>query len=69
MSGEPRPLTHAERGRLGGLTAAQRMTPDARRRRAEKASAAWMEKYGRAALVRMSYQRAGRLPRGGMPSA
>jgi hypothetical protein len=58
-----RPLTHSERGRLGGLTAAQRMTPEARIRRAEKANAAWMEKHGRAELLRMSYQRTGRLPR------
>lgn len=69
MTDKPRPLSMAERGRLGGLTAAQRMTPEARTRRAEKANAAWMEKHGRAELLRMSYQRTGRLPRGGRPSA
>ncbi|MCC6269601.1 MAG: hypothetical protein FIB00_11930 [Chloroflexi bacterium] len=62
---EPRKLTASERGRLGGLTAAQRMTPEARIRRAEKANAAWMEKHGRAELLRMSYQRTGRLARKG----
>lgn len=65
---EKRPLSMAERGRLGGLTAAQRMTPEARIRRAEKANAAWMERYGRAELLRMSYQRTGRLARKERPS-
>lgn len=60
---EKRPLTHAERGRLGGLTAAHNMTPEARKRRAEKAGRAFVEKYGLAAMVRLNHQRNGRLPR------
>jgi len=59
-----RPLTRQESGRLGGLTAAQRMSPEARKRRAEKAQAAWQKKYGKAGLVRMNFQRNGRLERG-----
>lgn len=58
---EPRKLTNAESGRLGGLTAADRMTPEQRERRASKGGTAAVEKYGRAHMTRLAHKRWGRL--------
>lgn len=38
------PLTHAERGRLGGMRAAERMTPEQRAYRAYQGAAGLMDK-------------------------
>ena len=68
MTDAPRPLSMAERGRLGGLTAAHRMSPEERTRRAAKGGAAALEKLGKAHYVRMTLIRAGRLPKEKRPS-
>ncbi len=46
-------FTPQEVGRLGGLTAAHRMTPEQRSERARKGGEAVMEKYGRAHMLRL----------------
>lgn len=63
MTNAPRPLSMAERGRLGGLTTAHRMTQEERTRRAAKGGAAALEKLGKVHYARMSLIRTGRLPR------
>lgn len=63
MKGEP--LSMAERGRLGGLDAAQKLGPDGRRRRAAKGGAATADKHGKAHYVRAALIRWGRLPKDG----
>ena len=59
MKGQP--LTHAERGRLGGLKAAEAMTPQERTIRAQKAGEAAKEALGTSHYVEMSWRRWGRL--------
>lgn len=58
---EPRKLTPAERGRLGGLAAGHNLTPDERKRRAAKGGQATLEKHGKALYVRLNHRKAGRL--------
>lgn len=51
---ERKRLTKAQAGKLGGLTAAERMTPEARRERARKAGEACLVKHGRSHYYRMA---------------
>lgn len=55
------PLTHAERGRLGGKVAAEAMTPEQRTIRAQKAGEAARDKLGNSHFLRMSWKRWGRI--------
>lgn len=57
----PRKLTSQESGRLGGLTAADRMSPEQRARRASKGGAAVVEQRGKAHMTRLAHKRWGRL--------
>lgn len=57
----PRKLTNAESGRLGGLTAAEKMTPEQRERRASKGGASLVEQRGRSHMTRLAHKRWGRL--------
>lgn len=45
--------SHEEAGRLGGLTAAHRMTAEERSERARKGGMAVLEKYGRGHMLRL----------------
>ena len=45
--------TRQESGRLGGLTAAHKLTPEQRSERARKGGEAVMAKYGKAHLLRL----------------
>lgn len=54
-----KPLTHAQRGKLGGLTAAARMTAQQREDRALAGANAVLEKYGRSHFVRMALRKNG----------
>jgi len=57
---ERKKLTRQEIGRLGGLTAADRMTPEQRRERATKGGNGLLNAKGRAYFTRMAYRRQGR---------
>lgn len=56
-------LTPAERGRLGGLTAAHRLGREGVAARGRKGGEATLEKYGRAQFVRLNHIRTGKLGR------
>lgn len=60
---ERRPLTRTEIARLGGLTAADNLSPEQRTARAMKAGNAAREKLGRAHYMRMALIKHGRLPK------
>lgn len=60
---ERRPLTRTEIARLGGLTAADRLSPEQRTARAMKAGNAARDKLGRAHYMRMALIKHGRLPK------
>lgn len=65
MTNEQPKLTHAERGRLGGLTTAMR--PHAHEEavaRGKKGGSANVEKNGRLALIKANHMRNGKIPRG-----
>lgn len=57
-------LSHQERGRLGGLTAAKNLGPEGRKRRAMNGGQAALDRHGPALFVRLNYIQAGKLPRG-----
>lgn len=59
------PLTPAERGRLGGLTAAHNLGPEGIKRRGSKGGQATLEKLGKAHFLRMALIQQGRLKKGG----
>lgn len=61
MSGERRPLTRQERGRLGGLKAAQKNTTEQRRRWGSKGGMTTVERHGRYHMTRLAFIRHGRL--------
>lgn len=61
MSAERRPLTPAERGRLGGLTAAHNLGPEGVKRRGAKGGQATLEKLGKAHFLRLAHKSHGRL--------
>lgn len=50
-------MTRQQAGRLGGLTAAHRMTAEQRQERARKAGEAALQKLGPAHFVRMNFMR------------
>lgn len=61
MTGERKPLTHAERGKLGGLRAKMTNTPEQRRQWGSKGGSTTVERHGAYHMTRLAYIRHGRL--------